>query len=284
MKELYTQYKGLLFTLAYQLTGSAVDAEDVVQDVFLKIYDVDLDRLLEPKSYLCKMVTNRCRDLLKSAQNRKEQYVGEWLPEPIVNMKDPLEMVVRSERLSYALLVLLEKLSPTERTVFVLREATGFKYSEIASIIGKSEVNCRKLNSRAREKMGVTADTSIQSETESEKWVERFLEALEHDNVDQIISLLAEDVVLVSDGGGKAVSAIHPIRSRNIVAKFLVGLYRKASFKKDFFNMEIKVINGQTGLIIRSKEGIDSVVLLHAERNSIRNIYFIRNPDKLKYL
>lgn len=121
----------LLFTLAYQLTGSASDAEDVVQDVFLKINDVDLARLVEPKAYLCKMVTNRCRDLFKSARKRRELYFGQWLPEPILIPNDEsFDAVVRDELLSYAMLVLLERLSHAERAVFVLREALGFEYSE----------------------------------------------------------------------------------------------------------------------------------------------------------
>jgi RNA polymerase sigma-70 factor (TIGR02957 family) len=285
MQELYEQYKGLLFTLAYQLTGSASDAEDVVQDVFLKLYDVKPERLVEPKAYLCKMVTNRCRDLFKSARKRREQYFGQWLPEPILTPNDEsFESVVRGELLSYAMLVLLERLSPAERAVFVLREALGFEYPDIAELVGKNEANCRKLISRARGKMGITPEEPVYPEAASEEWVSRFLAALEQGNMDTVLSMLAEDVVLVSDGGGKAIAAVHPIESRDLVARFLLGLIRKAPHYEGGVHVEMRDINGQTGLVVRSGEGIETVALMHVERNAIRNLYFVRNPDKLRLL
>lgn len=282
MQELYEQYKGLLFTLAYQLTGSTSDAEDAVQDVFLKVYDINLDRLVEPKAYLCKMVTNRCLDLLKSARKKREQYFGTWLPEPILTPNDePYETVVRGELLSYAMLVLLEKLSPAERAVFVLREAFCFEYSVIAELVDKSEANCRKLNSRARGKMGISPEEPIHAEKVGEGWVRRFLSALEQGNVDSVMSLLAEDVVLISDGGGKAIAAVRPIESSNSVARFLLGLIQKAQLEGGF-QIEMKDMNGQKGLVVHSSEGIDTAVLMHVEDNLVRNLYFVRNPDKLK--
>jgi len=285
MQELYDQYKRLLYTLAYQLTGSASDAEDAVQDVFLKVYDVNPERLVEPKAYLCKMVTNRCLDLLKSARKRREQYFGQWLPEPILTPNDePFESVVRGDLLSYAMLVLLERLSPAERAVFVLREALGFEYPDIAGLVGKSEVNCRKLFSRARGKMGITPEEPIHAEAASEEWVRRFLSALEQGSVDTVVSILAEDVVLISDGGGKAIAAVHPIESRDLVARFLLGLIRNAHQYEGGVHVEMRDLNGQTGLIIRSGKGIEVVVLMHVERNAIRHLYFVRNPDKLRHL
>jgi len=285
MQELYKQYKGLLFTLAYQLMGSASDAEDVVQDVFLKVYDVDPRRLADPKAYLCKMATNRCRDLLKSARKKREQYFGEWLPEPILTPnEDAYESVIRGELLSYAMLVLLERLTPAERAVFVLREALGFEYADIAEIVGKSEPNCRKLISRARGKMGIGAEAPIHPEAASADWVRRFVEALAHDQVDSVVSMLAEDVVLVSDGGGKAFAAVHPIEARDRVLRFLIGLTRKASYIAGDFQAEMAEINGQTGIVVRSGEVIDTVVLIHVERNAIRNLYLVRNPDKLAHI
>lgn len=161
MEELYDQYKSLLFTLAYQLTGSVSDAEDAVQDVFVKACDVHPERLEEPKAYLCKMVTNHCLNLQKSSRKRREKYVGPWLPEPIRTPEDTLETtIVRRDLLSYAMLVLLERLTPTERTVFVLREALGFDYSEIAELLDKRETSCRMLLSRARRKMGISEEES----------------------------------------------------------------------------------------------------------------------------
>ncbi|ULO07104.1 RNA polymerase sigma factor SigJ [Paenibacillus sp. 19GGS1-52] len=288
MEKIYMQYKNLLFTLAYQLTGSATDAEDVVQDVFLKVkaLDLNLECLAEPKAYLCRMTVNRCRDMHKSARKRREQYFGEWLPEPISTAGDELfESVAREELLSYAMLVLLERLSSAERTVFVLREALGFNYPAIAELIDKSESNCRKLISRARSKMGIIDDeTFLKLEAESEEWVHRFLSVLEQGNIDGVIAMLHNDVVLISDGGGKANAAVHPIVSRDYVARFLIGLSGKKPLYEQGIQVELKIINGQTGLTIHSNDGLTTVVLMHVERNLIQNIYFIRNPDKLLHI
>jgi len=283
MQTLYEQYRKLLFTLAYQLTGSVSDAEDAVQDVFLKLYDVKPERLGEPKAYLCKMVTNRCLDLLKSARKQREQYFGHWLPEPIMTQSDePFEAVARSELLSYAILVLLERLSPSERAVFVLREAFSFEYSAIADLIGKSETNCRKLISRAREKMEITTEEPRRTEAVSEEWVQRFLSALEKGNMDVTVAMLAEDVVLLSDGGGKVLAAVHPIKSRNYVLQFLHGLMRKASSYEEGIQVKTKSINGQMGIVIQSGKNTETVVMMQVKGNLIHRLYFIRNPDKLK--
>lgn len=281
--KLYRQYYRLLLTLAYQMMGTWSDAEDVVQDVFLKVYDVNPAGLNEePKAYLCKMVVNRCRDLYKSARRRRERYVGEWLPEPIPTSGDgPLEFVVRDELLSYAVLVLLEKLSPAERAVFVLREALDIDYAGIADIIGKSEINCRKLLSRAKGKMNLVEGESIHAQTDREMWVRRFVVALEQDNIEQVMSMLAHDVVLISDGGGNVFAALRPISYRDAVSKFLFGSFHKSSQQENGIQLEISEVNGQIGVVIRTGEQVDSVALIHMEGYEIHNIYLIRNPDKL---
>ncbi|MBM7563893.1 RNA polymerase sigma factor SigJ [Paenibacillus sacheonensis] len=286
MQELYKQYKALLFTLAYQLTGSVSDAEDVVQDVFLKIYDVPPEKLTEPKAYLCKMVTNRCRDMHKSARNKREQYYGEWLPEPFVSPYDDntMDSVVRDDLLSYAMLVLLERLSVTERIIFVLREALGFDYREIAELTEKSEANCRKLFSRASAKMGVTSEELDHAEPANSEWVEGFLGALKQGNLNQILSMLDQDALLVSDGGGKVTAAGAPIESRDLVAQFLLGPIRQASMVNGEPTFELASINGQTAFILRSRYGVHTVGLLHVEGDTIRSIYVIRNPDKLTHV
>ncbi|QTD43440.1 RNA polymerase sigma-70 factor [Sporosarcina sp. Te-1] len=280
MENYYVQYRRLLFTLAYQLTGSAVDAEDVVQDVFMKLHDMELDRIVEPKAYLCKMATNRSLDILKSARRKREQYVGQWLPEPIRTSDDELiGSVIQNELLSYAILVLLEKLTAAERAAFVLHHALSFKYSEIAKIIGKSEVNCRKLVSRAREKIGTSTEDLIEEVIER-KWIERFLSALEQGDMNKILSVLAEDVTLISDGGGKAFAAIRPIQSSDHVARFLLGIKRKTALGNDM--VEVAEINGQIGVVYRTGNKVDTVALMQVHKNVIQNLYFIRNPDKLK--
>jgi RNA polymerase sigma-70 factor (TIGR02957 family) len=283
MTGLYEKYKALLFTLAYQLTGSVADAEDAVQDVFMKIYKLNLDHLQEPKAYLCKMVTNRCLDLLKSAQRRREQYYGPWLPEPVPTPDgDSFESVIRSDLLSYAMLVLLERLSPSERTVFVLREALCFDYPTIAEFVDKSETNCRKLMSRAREKMGISEEEPIRAEPAGEEWVQRFIMALAQNNVNSVLALLAEDVVLISDGGGKTFAAAHPIETPERVARFLLGVIQKVSHYGEDVQIELTPLNGQIGLIVRTNGVTQTAVLMHVENNAICNLYFVRNPDKLQ--
>lgn len=284
MNELYEKYKGLLFSLAYQLTGSAADAEDAVQDVFMKLYQMNADSLQEPKAYFCKMITNRCLDLLKSAQRRREQYIGPWLPEPISTREEDIaEAIVRSEMLSYATLVLMERLSPAERAVFVLREALSFDYSTIAELTGKTETNCRKLMSRAKGKMGIQEDDhAVSGDLIGEDWIWRFLTALQQGNAKTVLSLLADDVVLVSDGGGKAFAAIHPIETAERVARFLLGLSRKGpAYQDGVTSVELTSLNGQTGIVIRIGNDI-SVFMLHLRQDKIKNLYIVRNPDKLQ--
>jgi RNA polymerase sigma factor (sigma-70 family) len=286
MQEMYEKYKRLLFKLAYQLTGSVSDAEDAVHDVFLKLYDVPPEKLEEPKAYLCKMVTNRCRDLQKTARRKREQYFGEWLPEPLSNTDDDSmeSSVLRDDLLSYGMLVLLEKLTPSERVVFVLREALSFEYHEIAELIEKSEVNCRKLFSRASAKMGISSDEEVHSEEATQEMVHDFIVALKHGNLNHIVAMLDQNIALVSDGGGKVLAAVGPIETRNYVAEFLLGPVREASMVEGISQIEIRQINGQPSLILRSNEGIHTVGMLHLENNLIRNIYLIRNPDKLKHV
>lgn len=289
MQELYRRYKGLLFKLAYQLTGSAADAEDAVQDVFLSLQRVENERLAEPKAYLCKMVTNRCLDVLRSARKQRERYFGEWLPEPILTpltppQKGPLEAVIDSELLSYAMLVLLERLTPAERAVFVLREALCLDYGEIAALLDKSEANCRKLLSRARKKMELPPGTSVHADPASQEWVRRLLTALEQGRAEAVVSLLAKDAVLISDGGGKALAAVRPIASADRVAGFLLGLMQKARSEAEeeeatVFNL--RSVNGQTGIEILVGGKVAAIALLQADGRAIRNLYLVRNPDKL---
>lgn len=277
MRELYENYRPLLFSIAYQMMGSVSDAEDAVQDVFVKLADRDLAQLKEPKSYLCKMVSNRCLDMLKSTQRQREQYFGPWLPEPIeTSAEDTADTVVRGE--------LLERLSPLERAVFILREALGFEYPDIAELVEKTEVYCRKLFSRARAKMGFDPEMPIQPEAADEEWVHRFLSALEQGSMDSVMSLLSKDVVITSDGGGKASAAVHPIVSPIFVARFALGVYRKFSAAEGDIQIEHVSLNGQPGIVFRSQEGVEGAMLLHVEGDRIRDLFVVRNPDKLQHL
>ncbi|UUZ84846.1 RNA polymerase sigma factor SigJ [Paenibacillus sp. P26] len=281
MEELYDQYRASLFTLAYQLTGSAADAEDAVQDVFFKAYEVRPERLKEPKAYLCKMVTNRCLDLRKSARRKREVYVGPWLPEPIRTPEaDTLEAVVRRDLLSYGMLVLLERLTWAERAVFVLREALGFDYPEIAELTGKRETNCRMLMSRARSKLGISEEEPVVHDTVELEWVSRFLTSLEQGNVDHVLSLLSEDVILVTDGGGKVVAATSAIQTRNQVALILAGALHGLK-SQGSLHSEFAPLNGETGIVLRSGDETVAAIFLQCRRGKFDRIYVVRNPDKL---
>ncbi|MBS4197120.1 RNA polymerase sigma factor SigJ [Lederbergia citri] len=284
MEELYDQYKALLFTLAYQLTGSVADAEDVVQDVFFKAYEVHVERLEEPKAYLCKMVTNRCLNLQKSARKRREIYVGPWLPEPIrTPQEDTIETtVVHRDLLSYAMLVLLERLTPTERAVFVLREALGFDYTEIAELLDKREANCRKLMSRAKSKIGLSEEETVETETVELEWVSRFLTSLEQGNLDLMLSLLTEDVMLVSDGGGKVKALKRSIQTRDHVARvLLIGIGNIAAHYQENLQIDVTPLNGETGIVLRSGDEPIAALFVQLRGGKFARIYIVQNPDKL---
>jgi RNA polymerase sigma factor (sigma-70 family) len=284
MEELYNQYKPLLFRLAYQLTGSVTDAEDAVHDVFLKACDVDPERLEEPKAYLCKMVTNRCLNQQKSARKRREMYVGSWLPEPMRTVEaDNVEMTVaRRDLLSYAMLVLLERLNPTERTVFILREALGLDYLEIAELLDKQEANCRKLMSRARNKMGISENEPVLAEAVELEWVNRFLNSLEQGNVNQLKSLLTEDVMFIADGGGKAVAFKHPVQMLDNVANVLLDGFK--SLRSNFqgsFHFETARLNDETSIVIRIDGETVAVLFMQFRSGKLAKMFAVRNPDKL---
>lgn len=289
MEAFYNQYRNLLFALAYQLTGSVEDAEDAVHDVFVKAGDIQLDQLEEPKAYLCKMVTNRCLNLLKSARKRREIYIGQWLPEPIRTQdKDSTEKkVVYKDLLSYAMMVLLERLNPTERAVFVLREALDFEYFKIAKVLDKQEANCRKLMSRAKRKMGILSDgeeMSIFENVSSDK-VNEFLTALEEGDIDHLLSMLADDIVIESDGGGKAVAAAHPIQFPDQVVTFLHGTMKGIkSYYEGEYNFEVALLNSGPGVLLHTTDGTVAALILHLRQGKIAKIYVVRNPKKLDYV
>ncbi|WP_309123501.1 RNA polymerase sigma-70 factor [Paenibacillus sp.] len=287
---LYEKYKPLLFSLAYRMTGSAAEAEDVVQDVFLQWERRAPDaRALEyPKAYLCKMTVNRCTDLARSARARRETYVGPWLPEPLLTTGaegDPAVAAERDETLSFAMLLMMERLSPVERAVFVLREAFGFEYEEIAGLVDKSAANVRKIMSRVRVKL--EADP-MEAAAPSEQFAEELLRAFHHaagtGDMEPLFRRLAPDVVLLSDGGGKVFAATAPIETKPRVAAFLGGLLRKMAAA----TMAVPVVvNGGPGLAIFEgpERQVRSVMTFRfGQDGTVQGIYIVRNPDKLSHV
>lgn len=285
IEQLYRTYKPLLFSIAYRMLGMVSDAEDIVQDVFLTVQKVDPHQVTNMKAYLCKMTTNRCIDLLKSTAKQREVYPGPWLPEPLFteNLTDPYEQLLQDDTISYAMLKLLHVLNPVERAVFILREAFSFEYADIANILDKSEANCRKLMSRAKQKLSPDRSYTKLHTQQSAKLVEQFIAAARSGNIEDLISVLAQDVILYTDGGGKVKAALKPIYGHERVIKFLVGVAGKLPSD---ITAHPAPINGQVGLLFTSNHRPHTAAIIaleevKEEEHLIKRLYFVMNPDKL---
>ncbi|MGE8021817.1 RNA polymerase sigma-70 factor [Peribacillus frigoritolerans] len=280
---LYKTYRPFLFSIAYRMLGSVTDAEDIVHDLFLQL-KLDTDEIKDMKAYLAKITTNRCLNFLKSARKRREVYTGPWLPEPRVNETDqPLDKVVTDETVAYAFLVLLEQLSPVERAVFVLREAFTYSYEDIAEMLEKNEVNCRKIYSRAKRKLQNDRPVHPEDTKHVDLLAKKFIKASATGNFEEFLDLLTEDVVLVTDGGGKVLSALNPIVTRQRVSAFLKGVSAKGGFIGELLPV---MVNGQEG-ILQMKEGKPTKVIcfeIDPKQKNIRKIFIVTNPDKLNHI
>ncbi|RIE03127.1 sigma-70 family RNA polymerase sigma factor [Cohnella faecalis] len=264
------------------MLGSVSDAEDAAQDLFADLYAADSRNIKNPKAYLAKWTMNRCLNVLRSSRRKRELYVGEWLPEPFSESSGLPELEAeQNDSLSYAYQVMLEKLTPTERAVFLLREAFEYDYEEIADILGKSATNCRKIFSRAKAGM---QDVSAAADTPliRSPIVEKFVEAFQHYDVERLLELLAQDATMILDGGGRVNSAIHPILGRKRVIALLTS--PKALIKpRSVWSHSLTLVNSETNIVF-SEDGVARGVLcieLTPERDRIRNLYMVLNPDKL---
>ncbi|MRH41084.1 RNA polymerase sigma-70 factor [Aquibacillus halophilus] len=277
----YQQYQPLLFSLGYRLLGSITDAEDIVQETFLRAHQIEEKKLDNKKAYLCKMMTNRCLDLLKSARYNREHYIGPWNPEPLLISQfqdsEPSRAVLEKEGLSIAYLRMMEHLTPHERVVLLLKEGFDFSYSEIVNIIDKKEENCRKLFSRAKQKLSSVVGESLNYQ-ENKSIVDSFIQAFQKQNTDELLELVSEKVTLFSDGGGKVNAALRPIQSNSNVLAFLFGVASKLP-SNVYFNIEN--VNGQPGIVSYSDEKIHSVISFYIFNNKFKEIYITMNPDKL---
>ncbi|RKN82223.1 RNA polymerase sigma factor SigJ [Paenibacillus ginsengarvi] len=286
LESAYETYKRLMFSIAYRMLGSVAEAEDVVQDVFVTLHGPEPEEIRDMKAFLCRAVTNRCLNVLQSARHRKEVYPGPWLPEPLYDAggTEPSRRLELAEEIKYAYLVLLERLSPVERAVYVLREAYAFEYEEIARMIGKSPDHCRKILSRARSKLNKTdADGSGKPADYDDKQQTaalRFIDALRRGSITDAVSLLSEQVVLVTDGGGKVPSALRPLAGIGRVGAFLGGIASKGVFD---LGVLAASVNGETGMLLR-RDGLPDAVWTFAvdsHTGQIVGIYAVNNPDKL---
>lgn len=280
LETLYKTYQPFLFSIAYQMLGSVTDVEDIVHDLFLNL-KLETDQIKDLKAYLAKMTVNRCLNFLKSARKRREMYTGPWLPEPQVHREDqPFERVIADESVSYAFLVLLDLLSPIERAVFIFREVFAYEYKEIAGMLDKTEVNCRKIYSRAKQKLKNDLPIHPVTNEHADLLTKTFIKATGNGNFEKFINMLTEDVVLVTDGGGKVIAAINPIISKERVSAFLKGITAKGSFIGELLPV---IVNGQKG-ILQMKEGRPSKVIsfdLDSSKKNIERIFIVSNPDKL---
>ncbi|MGN8647000.1 RNA polymerase sigma-70 factor [Gracilibacillus sp. HCP3S3_G5_1] len=284
LEVLYEKYQPFLFSVAYRMLGSVSDAEDIVHDLFLQLNPESIV-VKDIKAYLAKAVTNRCLNRLNAAQKRREMYTGPWLPEPQVHQNNQglVDKVVTDENVSYAFLVLLEQLSPLERAVFVLREAFDYDYRGIAEILGKTDVNCRKVCSRAKQKLKKDIPVYQKNTEEVNLLAKTFIKAATTGDFEEFMDALTDDVVLVTDGGGKVLSALKPIVSKQRVFAFLEGITGKNAFAGELL---LTVVNDQSG-IMQIKDGRLIRVIsfeFEAQQRKITNIFIISNPDKLKHI
>ena len=281
--ELFEQHRTHLLGVAYRMLGSLADAEDAVQDSYLRLLRVDPGTLRDVRGWLTTPVSRICLDMLGSARARRESYVGPWLPEPVVggapeSVPGPEDRVTLDESVSMAMLVLLESLSPAERTSFVLHDVLGFGYPEVAAVVGRGEAACRQLVSRARSHLRQgSARVTIEPAAHATA-VRAFLHACEHGSTDELLRVLDPQVVLHSDGGGRVPGvALRPVAGADRVARLLIGI----AARRPAYTTIVSTINGASGLVIRDGTRVVGVMSFTVADRAIREIFFVLNPDKL---
>jgi len=278
--ERFTLLRPLLFTIAYEILGSATEADDVLQDSYLRWAAVDLADVRDTKAYLAKLVTRQALNTLRALARRREDYVGPWLPEPLLlDDHDGAADVVLAESVSMAMLVVLETLTPDERAVFVLREVFGFSHDEIASSIGKSTASVRQMAHRAREHVHSRRRRFEPVDAEkSEQITTQFLTAAATGDLEGLMAMLAPDVVFTSDSDGKVSAARRPVLGPEKVARLLIGLMSRAGAE---YRIELATYNSAPAMIVYRAEQPDSVFTIEVIDGKITNFYAIRNPEKL---
>ena len=280
MTDPFVTHRSLLFTVAYEMLGSAADAEDVVQETWLRWADVDQAEVRDPRAYLVRIVTRQALNRLRTLARRREDYVGEWLPEPLLTSPDVADDVVLAESVSMAMLTVLETLGPTERAVFVLREVFDMPYDEIAEAVGKKPAAVRQIAHRAHEHVASRRPRMQVGQAEQQAVVERFLAVLHSGDMQGLFDVLAPDVVLVADGGGEVAAARQPVEGVESVAAFLSGFTRFAS------SADVRVVwlNGAPAVLVDVDDELNTAVSLVIEGERVSRIYAIRNPHKLTRL
>ncbi|MEU1883214.1 RNA polymerase sigma-70 factor [Streptosporangium sp. NPDC020072] len=278
MVDEFEELRRRMFGLAYRMLGSAAEAEDVVQDAYLRWHTADRRNVETPGAWLAKVVTNLCLNRLTAARATRESYVGPWLPEPVESAAlGPLETAERRDAVSMAFLTLLERLTPPERAVFVLREAFSYGYREIAEVLDLSETHCRQLLIRARKRMGEPRRFDVPGE-QRRRIVERFLDAARGGDLAGLERLLAVDVVVWSDGGGRVGAALRPVEGRDKVVRFLAGIAAKFGPGGGFAHTEV---NGEEGIVVWAGDVVVAVFAIEVTEGRITAVRAVLNPDKL---
>ncbi|MFC8127032.1 RNA polymerase sigma-70 factor [Streptomyces sp. NPDC057302] len=274
----FVAQRNLLFTVAYEMLGSAADAEDVLQETWLRWVKVDLDQVDDQRAYLVRITTRQALNRLRTMQRRKEAYVGAWLPEPLLTEPDVTQDVELAESVSMAMMLVLETLSPTERAVFVLREAFDVSYEEIAAAVDKSPAAVRQIALRARRHVDARRPRQTVAPNVVRAALESFQRALETGNPQGLLDVLAPQVVLVNDGGGIKQAALRPITGAEKVCRFMVGVLGKNDRP---VTVAPTVVNGNPALLVRLDGEIDGVMAVRVEDDRITGLYYVRNPEKL---
>jgi RNA polymerase sigma-70 factor (ECF subfamily) len=288
--DVFEAHRGLLFGVAYRMLGSVADAEDIVQEAYLRFRGANRDAVRDPRSYLVTVATRLCLDEMKSARRRRERYVGPWLPEPLPTSNGraewaPEDCIERDETISIAYLLLLERLGPVERAVFLLREVFDYDYAEIAPVVGRNEATCRQVFRRARAKIE-RARGHGPTQAEQREMLFRFVQAVANDDMTELLSIISDDVAAVSDSGGKASAARRVVSGAVRVARFLLGAARKEPpGSKNAATSEMLELNGVPSMVNRDLEGrVTTALSLELRDGRVQAVWIHRNPDKLARL
>ncbi|MEU9315035.1 RNA polymerase sigma-70 factor [Streptomyces sp. NPDC048295] len=276
--EIFVAHRNLLLTVAYEMLGSAADAEDVLQETWLRWLGVDLDQVRDQRAYLVRITTRQALNRLRTMSQRKESYVGPWLPEPLLTAPDVAQDVELAESVSMAVMLVLETLSPTERAVFVLREVFDVGYDEIAVAVDKTPAAVRQIAHRARRHVDARRPRKVVSQSQTRAALESFLQALESGDLQGLFDVLAPEVVYMGDGGGVKHAALRPIVGADKVARLLVGGLGKNTVPIAFGPT---VVNGSPALAIHLDGELDAIMATRAEAGRITGLYVVRNPEKL---
>ncbi|MGS2806327.1 RNA polymerase sigma-70 factor [Nocardia sp. MW-W600-9] len=280
-EQVFAANRRLLFSIAYEILGSVVDAEDVLHDSYLRWREVDHASVDNPRAYLAQIVTRQAIGVLRSAARRREEYIGPWLPEPLAaESEGGVEHVLTGEAVTTAMLLVLETLTPVQRAVFVLREVFAFSYAEIATAVGKSETAVRQLNQRARDRVHEKRHTAIATPAEAQSVVERFSIAAATGDVQALMDVLAPDVVYIGDGGGVVNAVRRPVLGPDKVARLVIGLLAKGG-RMGEIGVRVGVFNAMPGVAVTIDGVLDQVTSIEVTDGVITAVYCVRNPEKL---